>query len=46
MDSIEQAAMDDYGYRSDEAVKLTGDVFSDDLEDVFETDEPDFTDIA
>jgi hypothetical protein len=45
MDSIEQAAVDDYGYRSDEAVKFTGDVFNDDAEDQFETEEPDFADI-
>jgi hypothetical protein len=45
MDSIEQAAVDDYGYRSDEAVKLTADFFSDDAEDAFATDEPDFADM-
>jgi hypothetical protein len=45
MDSIEQAAIDDYGYRSDEAVKFAGDVFNDDAEDLFETEEPDFADI-
>lgn len=44
MESIEQAAVDDYGYRSDEAAKFTGDVFSDDCEDGFETEEPDFAD--
>lgn len=43
-ESIEQAAIDDYGYRSDEAVKFTGDVFSDAAEDAIETDEPDFSD--
>jgi hypothetical protein len=45
MDSIEQAAVDDYGYRSDEAVKFTGDVFNDDTDDQFETEEPNFADI-
>jgi hypothetical protein len=44
MDSIEQAAIDDYGYRSDEATKFTGDVFNDDAGDIFETEEPDFGD--
>jgi hypothetical protein len=45
MESIEQAAVDDYGYSSEEAVKFTGDVFSDDAEDVFETEEPNFVDM-
>ena len=44
MDSIEQAAIDDYGFRADEAAKFTGDVFSDDAGDDFDTEEPDFTD--
>jgi hypothetical protein len=43
--SIEQAAIDDYGYRSDEASKFTGDMFDDDVEDIFDDEEPDFSDI-
>jgi hypothetical protein len=45
MDSIEQAAIDDYGYRSDEAVKFTGDMFNNDADDDFDTEEPAFSDI-
>lgn len=43
-ESIEQAAIDDYGYRSDEALKFTGDVFGDAAADAMEIDEPDFSD--
>jgi hypothetical protein len=43
-DSIEQAAIDDYGFRSDEATKFTGDVFDDDVADIFDDEEPDFSD--
>jgi hypothetical protein len=44
MDSVEQATIDDYGYRSDEATKLTGVIFSDAGADTFDADEPDFSD--
>jgi len=44
MDSIEQAAVDDYGFRSDEAAKMARDVFNDDAGDLYDTEEPDFTD--
>ena len=36
--SIEQEAIDDYGYRSDEASKFTGDVFDDEEPDFSEFD--------
>ena len=45
MDSIEQAAIDDYGYRADEATKFSGDVFNDTIEDVLDLEEPDLTDL-
>jgi hypothetical protein len=44
IDSVEQATMDDYGYRPVEAAKLTGVIFSDAGEDGFDGEEPDFSD--
>ena len=45
MDSIEQAAIDDYGFRADEASKFSGDVFNDDLDDILDLEEAEFDDL-
>jgi hypothetical protein len=45
MDAPAIAANDDYGYRAEDAVRLAGDAFDDNSDDLFDMEEPDFSDL-